>query len=251
MIYPKADYHTHTTYSHGTGSVYDSAIFAKERNIDTIAITDHGFNHLAFGLKRKELPTLKKEIEEAKQKTGVNILLGVEANIISKNGDIDVIDKDFNYLEILVMGFHKSAKGKLKDTIGFVLKNVICGWFNKFSKKQIEINTKAYINALRKYPIDIISHLGHGCKVDCYEVAKVCEETNTYIELNGKRISFDKKDVEDMLKTNVKFVANSDAHSAERIGDITNGYKVADMYNIPYDRIINLTDLINIKEKKK
>lgn len=251
MIYPKADYHTHTTYSHGTGSVYDSAIVAKERNIDTIAITDHGFNHIAFGLKRKKLPELKRDIEQAKQKTGVNILLGVEANIISKNGDIDVVEKDFDYLEILIMGFHKSARGSLGSTIGFVWKNVFCGWFNKFSKKQVEINTQAYINALKKYPIDIISHLGHRCKVDCYKVAKACVETNTYIELNGKRISFDKKDIEDMLKTDVKFVANSDAHSADRIGDITLGYKVADMYNIPYDRIVNLTDLIKIKEKKK
>ena len=251
MIYPKADYHTHTTYSHGTGSVMDSAVFAKEHNIDTIAITDHGFNHMAFGLDRKKLPELRKDIDEAKQKTGVNILLGVEANIISKNGDIDVIDDDFNYLEILVMGFHKSAKGKLGDTFGFVFKNVLCGCFKRFRKKQIQINKKEYINALRKYPIDILSHLGHGCKVDCYEVAKVYEETSTYIELNGKRISFTKKDVEDMLKTNVKFVANSDAHSSDRIGDIKLGYEVANMYNIPYDRIVNLTDLIKIKEKKR
>lgn len=250
MVYPIADYHTHTTYSHGTGSVMDSAIFAKQKGIDTIAITDHGFNHGAYAIKRKELPNLRKDIDEAISKTGVNILLGVEANIISKEGDIDIKEEDFKHIQILVMGFHKSAKGKFIDTIGFVLKNVLCGWFKRFSKKQIEINTNAYIKALRKYPIDIISHLGHGCKVNCYEVAKVCEETDTYIELNGKRISFSKQDVEDMLNTNVKFVANSDAHSPDRIGDIALGYKVADMYGIPYDRIVNLKNLIEIKEKR-
>ena len=250
MIYPKADYHTHTTYSHGTGSVMDSAIVAKERSIETIAITDHGFNHSAYGIKREDLPKLRADIDEAKKQTGVNILLGVEANIISASGEIDIKKEDFKYIEILVMGYHKSAKGSLKDTICFVWKNVICGWFKKFSKKQIEINTAAYINAIKKYPIDIIAHLGHSCKVNCYEIAKVCEETNTYIELNGKRITFTKQDVEDMLKTNVKFVADSDAHSADRIGDIKLGYEVADMYNIPHDRIVNLNNLIEIKDKK-
>ena len=39
-----ADYHTHTVYSHGTGSVLENALIAKEKGLKEIAITDHGFH---------------------------------------------------------------------------------------------------------------------------------------------------------------------------------------------------------------
>ena len=51
-----ADYHTHTPYSHGKGTVEENAARAKELGLKQIGITDHGFSHLAFGLKRKKVP---------------------------------------------------------------------------------------------------------------------------------------------------------------------------------------------------
>lgn len=49
-----ADYHTHTPYSHGKGTVEENAARAKELGLKQIGITDHGFSHLAFGLKREK-----------------------------------------------------------------------------------------------------------------------------------------------------------------------------------------------------
>lgn len=245
-----ADYHTHTKYSHGTGTVLENAVVAKQKGIKQIAITDHGFGHIAFGIKRKEVPSLRKDIDKAMQETGVKIFLGVEANIKSFEGDVDVVPSDFNNLELLVMGFHNFVKAPFLQWIRFILGNIIADAFHIVSKKRIEKNTQAFIKAVKRYPIDIISHLNHVCKVDCYKVAKACEETNTYIELNGKRIHFSQKDVDDMLKTNVKFVISSDAHKPERVGDETIGMEMAKMYGIPLDRIVNLNDVIIPKEKK-
>ena len=45
------DLHTHTTYSHGKGSILDNAISAKQKGVEGIAITDHGFSHPAFGMR--------------------------------------------------------------------------------------------------------------------------------------------------------------------------------------------------------
>ena len=42
------DYHTHTVYSHGKGTVLENAIQAKALGLKEIAITDHGFEQLAF-----------------------------------------------------------------------------------------------------------------------------------------------------------------------------------------------------------
>ena len=36
------DYHTHTKYSHGVGTIEDNVKSAIKKNLKTIAITDHG-----------------------------------------------------------------------------------------------------------------------------------------------------------------------------------------------------------------
>lgn len=245
-----SDYHTHTPYSHGKGTVLENALVAKAKGFKELGITDHGFNHMAYGVLRKFLPDLKQEIIEVENQTGIKIYLGVEANIISFNGDVDITEKDFEYVELLVVGFHNFVRSDICSFFNFILGNIFCDAFNNFSEERIRKNTEAYIKAVHKYPIDIISHLNYICKVNCYEVAKACAETNTYIELNGKRVHFSQKDIDDMLKTDVKFVIDSDAHTAGRVGDFEICQKMIDMYNIPIERIANYSDVIVPKNKK-
>lgn len=89
-----SDYHTHTPYSHGKNTVLENAKAAKAKNLKEIGITDHGFNHLLFGLKRKNLPDLRAEIDEAERLTGVKVLLGMESNLISVSGETDLRTSD-------------------------------------------------------------------------------------------------------------------------------------------------------------
>lgn len=62
-----ADYHTHTPYSHGKNTVLENTKAAKKTELREIGITDHGFNHMLFGLKRRNLTDLRKEIDEAER----------------------------------------------------------------------------------------------------------------------------------------------------------------------------------------
>ena len=55
-----SDYHTHTVYSHGKGTVLENALVAKEVGLKEIAISDHGFSHPAFGLTKRKLPKIRK-----------------------------------------------------------------------------------------------------------------------------------------------------------------------------------------------
>ncbi|HOR86487.1 MAG TPA: PHP domain-containing protein, partial [Bacillota bacterium] len=48
-----ADYHTHTIYSHGTGSIMDNVTAAKNKGLTEIAVTDHGIRHFAYGVRLK------------------------------------------------------------------------------------------------------------------------------------------------------------------------------------------------------
>ena len=103
-----ADYHTHTKYSrhhHGKGTVEDNVRAAYERGLRQVAITDHGFNQKMYGVRRADIPNVKKDIEEAKERYPIDVLLGVEANLISSRGDIDIVDEDLDNLDILLCGF--------------------------------------------------------------------------------------------------------------------------------------------------
>ena len=53
------DYHTHTTFSHGTGSVEDNVASARALGLKEIAITDHGFGHMAYAVKRSAFPVMR------------------------------------------------------------------------------------------------------------------------------------------------------------------------------------------------
>ena len=236
------DYHTHTVYTHGTGTIEDSVKVAIERGLKQIAITEHSFSHIGYGVSRKEYNLMRMEIETLRNKYEgkIDILCGLESNLISHDGTIDLGEDERKKVDILVVGFHKGFKCKnLKSFFKFWLPNVI-GNSSK-SEKQIEINTNAYINALRRYKIDVLSHLnGNRCKVDPVAIAKVAKEVGTYIELNGKRINFTDEEIRGMIDTGVKFIINSDAHKACKVGRCPDGLAIVEKYNIPPKQVVNL-----------
>ncbi len=112
MINLTADYHTHTPYSHGKNTVWENARAAKSKGLLQIGITDHGFNHLLFGLKRKNLSALRTEIEEAEKITGVKVLMGMESNLISVGGETDMKKSDLQYFDLYLCGIHEVLKYK-------------------------------------------------------------------------------------------------------------------------------------------
>lgn len=250
-----ADYHTHTKYSrhnHGKSSIEQNVRVAYEKGLRQIAITDHGFNQKLYGVRRKDIPQVKAEIEEAKELYPIDVLLGVEANLISSNGDIDIIPEDYENLDILLCGFHRLVKSTSKrEQMGFVLKNILCEFMHHTSKKQREKNTNAYINAMRKYDIDIITHLNHVCKVDVEKVARVAKETNTHIELNGKRLGMSDAEILKCYEIGCKFVIDSDAHSSVRVGDCHLGLQAALRLRLPDSCIANYNDIIKLKKSKR
>lgn len=248
------DYHTHTLYSrhkHGKGTVLENASVAADKGLKQIAITDHGFNHEFFGIKRKNIPQLQEDILNAKEITGVDILLGVESNMISLDGDIDVKEEDYEFLDILLMGYHQLVYTEtLKD------KMLLC-WANIFgknfrpSKERINRNTTAFLKTLDKYPIDIITHLNFGFQTDTMAVAKMAKQKGVYIELNGKRATFTEEEIKMMTAEGVKFIVNSDAHRPELVGEVNNGMNLVYKYDIPLSQVVNVDKLPKFHKKRE
>lgn len=238
------DFHTHTTYSHGKGSILDNALSAKEKGLKGITISDHGFSHPAFGMKRKKLDQMKADCIEAEKQTGVQVKLGIESNLLGISGKIDVKEKDYEKLDMILAGVHRFI---LYDGLKEWFKLLGCNYFTKTFKKQassslIKRNTQVYINAIKNNPIDILTHVNFLVFADAVEVAKACADYGTYFEINTKKVHLSDEEWLKVLDTKVNFVIDSDAHSPSRVGDVKLADELFERINFPLNRIKNIND---------
>ena len=222
-----------------------------KKGLKQIAITDHGYNHPVFGLRRKDLEMLKEDILNAREVAGIDILLGVESNMTSLDGDVDLNEEDLESFDIILMGHHKFVIGNRKyiDTINLQFTNGLGRIFCP-SAERISRNTTSFLKALDKYPIDIITHLNYGAPTDTLAVARMAREKGVYIELNGKRINFTDQEIVTMANEGVKFIINSDAHSPERVGECNTALNLIHRLDIPTSLIANLDKLPKFKKKR-
>lgn len=236
------DFHTHTKFSHGKGTIEENALFAKDIGLKGIAITDHGFSHPAFGMRRRKLEDMRFHVENAKKISGLEVFLGIESNIRGISGKIDAEERDYEYLDVLLAGIHKFIIcDKLVDYYNLGFKNIVTAYLkSKPTKKQIEFNTKTYINAIKNNPIDVITHLGYCAPCDAAEVAKCARDYGTYIEINTKKTHLSDDEWQKVIETGVNFVIDSDAHTPSRIGDKLLAEELFKRVKFPLDRIMNI-----------
>ncbi len=241
-----SDYHTHTIFSHGKGTILENSIIAKEKGLKEIGISDHGFAHPFFGLTKRKLDKMRAECDDATVKSGVKVLLGIESNIISTSGKVDLKPNLYDKFDIFLAGMHKMVLFKFGTWFSLGIPNLYSSTFNKknISKSLIKNNTKAFINVIKNNPVDVITHLNFCCFADAVEVAKVASDYGTYLELNAKKVHLSDDELNEILKTDVKFVIGSDAHSPNRVGEISLVENLLKRINIPEERIANINGKI-------
>lgn len=241
-----ADYHTHTIYSHGKGTIRDNVEAALKKGLKEIGICDHGPGHFLYGVRREKIFKMREEIDqlnkEYKEK-GIRILLGVEANIIGYDGTIDVDNEIIEILDILLLGFHYGVIPKsVKE---YVLLNVMnpISKAAPFLRKWVERkNTDAIIKAIEKYPIDMITHPGDKARLNIKEVAEAAYRKGIALEINAKHKELSVESIKIALETKVDFYINSDAHDPSDVGEVDKSIKRAMEAKIPIYRIRNVED---------
>lgn len=236
-----ADYHSHTTYSHGKGSIADNAKSASQKGLECLAITDHAVRHPIVGVSPKKFDIMRKDIENVqKSYPDLKLMLGIEANILGINGDIDVKEDDAKKLDILLAGYHlTSFPYHFSDYFKITL-NALTKYVMKSTKAQIARNTRMFVNAVKRHKIDILTHPGFRLDIDYKEVGKVCADYGTYVELSSRHTTPNEKNIEDMLATDCVFVINSDAHKPENIASCDFAIELVQKFNIPTQRIANI-----------
>ena len=231
-----ADYHTHTNIAkghipllniimgeHAKGSIESNVKAGIKRGLKEIAITDHGYKHITFGMKVNQYAELRKLIDDLNKSSllkenDFKILLGVEGNIVNKKGDIDIKDEVIDYLDIICVGYHPGA-----------VQNPLLLWNY----------TEAAINAIKKYEITILNHPLEHVNPDIIEIGKVAALRNTALEINRSHRNMDIETIKKLKNMGVKFSLGSDSHKSEDVGYFGKAYNIAVEAGLTDDDIVN------------
>lgn len=235
------DYHTHTYYSDGQGSIEDMVKSALRKGLKELAITDHGPANWLFKGEERDFLSFKEEVSSlGKAYPEIRLLMGVEANIMSEEGDLDLSREMIEEMDILLAGLHlnisSSGFGLLYRT-----KNLLHSHLSSSLFKGIrETNTQAVIKALRRYPIKILTHPGLHMDIDTERVAKTAAKEGTYMEVNSRHKGVGLAYLRSVAKMRASLVVNSDAHHPREVGEVDSLYPLIRRSGLPSSIFVNL-----------
>lgn len=241
MIRLFADYHTHTIYSHGKGTILDNVVAARKKGLKEIGISDHGPRHFSFGIEKCDFKKMRQEIDIINRNTsGIKVLLCVEANLTSMDGDIDIEEDDRQYLDMVLMGYHRGVlPHSFNDAKGLYINNIGAKMFPWIYENVRNDNTMALIKAINKNKIDIITHPGAVIPIDTRKLAQAAALRGTALEINCSHGYLTVEYIKIVMEEGAAFVISSDAHRPSLVGNFESGIKKADLAGLTADRIIN------------
>ena len=231
-----ADYHTHTKYSHGKGTIEENVLEAISKGIKTIGISDHGYKHLTYGIKLNDIYKMREEIDKLNEKySNIKVLLGMECNILDNRGNIDINDKIIENCDYIMAGYHfastpTSLKSMLNHCNNYMIKN----------DKSKDYNTEAIINAMKNNNIFIITHPGDKGDVYIEEIAKVAKDTDTRLEINSSHGFLNSNQLVEIKNIGNKFIIGSDAHIPQNVGNFDLAMKIIKEANLDLSLIENI-----------
>lgn len=232
----KVDLHTHTISSgHAYSTLKENLQEAKAKGLKMLAITDHGPQmpggpHLYHFGNLRVLP---------REYMGVELLRGVEANIIDHDGKLDVPDHILKRLDIVLAGFHHGC----------------------YAGGNVEENTTAFINAMRHPYVDVIVHPGNpDYAVNPEKLVQASKELGVALEINNSSLTTSRKGSFENCQIIARLAAQkgsiislgSDAHWAPLIGDFSKARSLIEEAGLKPEQILN-TDPELVREylKKK
>ncbi len=236
------DLHTHTTYSHGKGSIAENAAIAASKGLSVLGISDHGPGHFGFGLDMKKLPQMRADIEALRGRfPGLEVRLSVEANIINPSGELDVTKEEQKLFDYIIAGYHYGTLGeKPVKAAGVMLGGYWYGLTGRSSRAALVYNTDLVVSALYSNNIKILSHPGEKAAFDIDAIARACEETGTLMEINNKHNCLTVEGIRTAMKYDVRFIIGSDAHVPADVGRADRAWARVLGSGLEPGRIVNL-----------
>lgn len=220
------DPHLHCIASgHGTtDTITDLAKQAAKKHLNMIGLTDHSPATMHSG-KTSYFRNLR---YAPKNRCGVEILYGVELNILDYKGNVDLDDEILETLDYAIISMHTQ--------------NVKPG--------SVEENTFAYVNAMSHPRVKIIGHCDDvKFPVDYEALMVAAKHYGVIFEINNASLSPDgyRGDTRENVKTilelckkyNHPIVLSSDSHGKKHVGDFKYALKMIKETDFPEDLILN------------
>lgn len=222
----KLDVHTHSIASgHGTiDTIADMAKHAATIGLSILGITDHGPATMGSGR-----PSYFRNLSYSpKKRCGIDLLYGVELNILDAVGTLDLDNDILLGLDFAIASMHTQ---------------------NKKPGSIIE-NTESYIKAMENPYVKIIGHCDDtNYPVDYEALIKAAKANHVLIELNNNSLSPDgyrgntlPNDLA-ILKYCQRYrhplLLSSDSHGRLHIGDVAYADALAKRVGFPDELILN------------
>lgn len=229
-----ADLHSHTVASgHAYNTIQEMVKSAKSKGLKLYGITEHSMTMpgTCHEMYFSNLKNVRRDYE------GIEVLFGVELNIISYNGDVDMSEELLKEMDVVIASIHAN--------IGY-------------KAGTVEENTRAVIGAIRNPLVNIIGHPDDGrIPLDYEKVVKAAKEYETLLEINNSSLSptgfrQNTRENDSIIlklcnKYRVPVVIGSDAHSDDVVAANERALNLIDEVNFDRDLVLNY----NIDELKK
>lgn len=230
------DYHTHTSYSDGKGTMEDNVLAAIAKGLKGLAITDHGPGHLFYGVKREEIPKMKEEVERLREQyPQIELYFGVEANIISVENYVDITEEEANFYDFIIAGYHYGT------TKAYCIRNFLYQYGFLFKGEELrEKNTDMVVKAIENNEIKILTHPGSKGPFDMVRIADACARHGVWMEISTHHSHLTVEEIKIAAEAGAEFVISSDAHLPSVVGDFEGGLERAKEAGIDLSRIKNI-----------
>lgn len=228
------DAHCHTFASgHAYGTVLEYVEEAKKSGMKLIAITDHGpaMPNSTGAFYFTNFNAVPSEIE------GITLMMGIELNILNKNGEVDLDDRYLERISPVIASIHPPT---------FTLPMENMSHDDMFS-----ITTETFINTMSNRHIQIIGHPGDTrYPFDIEAVVDASLETGTLLEINNASLlstsfRYGARGIMCELLTECKkrscpIVASSDAHFPLHVGKFAETLALFEEVGFPEELVVNL-----------
>ena len=199
------DLHIHSKYSDGRSSVEEIAKRARERGLKVIAVVDHSSEH-PLGLNEKKAKLRSLEIRNAEERYGIKILDGVECGILEDG----IIQKPKHDFDLVIASVH--SRLPVKEFYKRVIRCIKTQDFHVLGHLHAEMFYSGRIEELDAEIIDLLI------------------ENGIALELNSQHRAPPEDFLELCMDRRIIYSIGSDAHSPERVGDVSWSKKMAKIY---------------------
>ena len=221
-----SDIHTHSIASgHGTTcTITDMAKKASKAGLKLLGITDHGPATLAAGTSSY----FRSLSYSPRKRFGVELLFGVELNILDTDGKTDLEKELLEKLDYAIVSMHAQ----------------------NFRPRSREENTMAFLNTMKNPAVKILGHCDNTQYPLNYDIlVKAARENGVILEINEASLApygyrGDTRDnAFEILRCSAKYrnpiVLSSDSHGTEHIGDFTYAADFVHQVMFPESLILN------------